>query len=69
MGDAHPDTNAHLSQASVITHISCMSPTRVGVIGAGVAGPVCAMLLKQKGYDPILYERLDGPSEAGLGLA
>ncbi|EKM53970.1 uncharacterized protein PHACADRAFT_257500 [Phanerochaete carnosa HHB-10118-sp] len=45
-----------------------MSPTRVGVIGAGVSGPVMAMFLKQKGYDPILYERLDAPSDAGLGL-
>ncbi|EKM53957.1 uncharacterized protein PHACADRAFT_257471 [Phanerochaete carnosa HHB-10118-sp] len=46
-----------------------MSPARVGVIGAGVSGPVAAMLLKQKGYDPILYERLDAPSDAGLGIA
>lgn len=48
-----------------------MAPTstRVGVIGAGIAGPVMAMFLKQKGYDPIVYERLDVPSEAGLGIA
>ncbi|EKM52862.1 uncharacterized protein PHACADRAFT_100160 [Phanerochaete carnosa HHB-10118-sp] len=46
-----------------------MSPARVAVIGAGVVGPVAAMLLKQKGYDVVLYERLDSPSEAGLGLA
>ncbi|GJE94995.1 FAD-dependent monooxygenase [Phanerochaete sordida] len=45
-----------------------MSPTRVGIIGAGIAGPVAAMLLKQQGYAPTLYERLDAPSEAGLGL-
>ncbi|EKM53956.1 uncharacterized protein PHACADRAFT_209786 [Phanerochaete carnosa HHB-10118-sp] len=45
-----------------------MSPTRVAVIGAGVSGPVAAMLLKQKGYDPVVYERLDAISEAGLGL-
>ncbi|GJE95030.1 FAD-dependent monooxygenase [Phanerochaete sordida] len=45
-----------------------MSPTRVGVIGAGVAGPVIAMLLKQQGYDPVVYERLDALSDAGLGL-
>lgn len=45
-----------------------MSRTRVGVIGAGIAGPVAAMFLKQKGYDPVLYERLDSPSNAGLSI-
>lgn len=45
-----------------------MAPARVGVIGAGVSGPVMAMFLKQKGYDPVLYERLDTPSDAGLGI-
>lgn len=46
-----------------------MSSARVAVVGAGVVGPVAAMLLKQKGYDVVLYERLDSPSDAGLGLA
>ncbi|GJE95031.1 FAD-dependent monooxygenase [Phanerochaete sordida] len=46
-----------------------MSPARVGVIGAGIVGPVLSIFLKQKGYDPILYERLDAPSDAGLGIA
>lgn len=45
-----------------------MPPTRVGVIGAGIAGPVAAMFLKQNGYNPVLYERLDSPSDHGLGL-
>ena len=46
-----------------------MSPTRVGVIGAGIGGPVMAMFLKQKGYEPVVFERNDGPSDAGLGIA
>lgn len=40
-----------------------MSPARVGVIGAGMAGPVLAMYLKLKGYDPVIYERTDSISE------
>ena len=46
-----------------------MSPTRVAIIGAGIAGPVLAMLLKQKGYDPVLYERTESTTSAGLSLA
>ncbi|GJE95020.1 FAD/NAD(P)-binding domain-containing protein [Phanerochaete sordida] len=45
-----------------------MAPARVGVIGAGVSGPAMAMFLQQKGYAPVLYERLDAPSDAGLGI-
>ena len=43
--------------------------TRVAVIGCGIAGPVLAMFLKVKGYDPVIYERLSEPSTAGLSLA
>ncbi|KIP01899.1 hypothetical protein PHLGIDRAFT_96569 [Phlebiopsis gigantea 11061_1 CR5-6] len=42
--------------------------TRVGVIGAGIAGPLLAMLLKQKGYEPVVFERNPAPSEAGIGI-
>lgn len=45
-----------------------MPPPRVGVIGAGVSGSVLAILLKLKGYDPVLYERNEGVTEAGLGI-
>lgn len=45
-----------------------MAPAKVGIIGAGMAGPVLAVFLKSKGYDPIVYERTDSPSDAGLGL-
>lgn len=45
-----------------------MTPARVGVIGAGIAGPVLATLLKLKGYDPVVFERNEGVSDAGLGL-
>ncbi|GJE95021.1 FAD-dependent monooxygenase [Phanerochaete sordida] len=46
-----------------------MSPVRVAVIGAGIAGPVAAMFLKQQGYDPVIFERNDGVTDAGLGIA
>ncbi|KIP01417.1 hypothetical protein PHLGIDRAFT_17213 [Phlebiopsis gigantea 11061_1 CR5-6] len=45
-----------------------MEPTKVGVIGAGMAGPALALFLKAKGYSPIVYERNNKPSEAGLGI-
>lgn len=45
-----------------------MSPARVLIIGAGVAGPPLATLLKMKGYDPVMFERIDGPSTGGLAL-
>lgn len=45
-----------------------MPPTRVGVIGAGMAGPVLALFLKAKGYDPVVFERRDPSSDAGLGI-
>lgn len=43
-------------------------PTRVAVIGCGIAGPTLAMFLKKKGYDPVIYERLDDVPSAGLSL-
>ena len=51
-----------------LKHESPMEPTRVGIIGAGMAGPVLAIFLKAKGYSPIVYERNEAPSDAGLGI-
>ncbi|PYH94368.1 FAD/NAD(P)-binding domain-containing protein [Aspergillus ellipticus CBS 707.79] len=44
-----------------------MSPT-VLIIGCGVAGPVLALLLKQKGYHPIVLEKVRALSDAGASL-
>ncbi|KAL5485407.1 hypothetical protein ACEPAI_8049 [Sanghuangporus weigelae] len=46
-----------------------MALSEVAIIGAGIAGPVLAMLLKQKGYIPVLYERTEGTTSGGLSLA
>ncbi|KAI0707815.1 FAD/NAD(P)-binding domain-containing protein [Earliella scabrosa] len=46
-----------------------MVATRVVIVGGGIAGPVLAMLLKAKGYDPVIYERTDAPTDLGLSLA
>ncbi|KAH7888621.1 hypothetical protein F5I97DRAFT_1925141 [Phlebopus sp. FC_14] len=46
-----------------------MSSTKVIIVGAGIAGPVLGIFLKMQGYSPIIYERLSGPTEAGLSLA
>lgn len=45
-----------------------MSRTRVGIIGAGIAGPVLAIFLKNKGYEPVVFERNDPSAETGLGI-
>ncbi|OJJ94984.1 hypothetical protein ASPACDRAFT_55561 [Aspergillus aculeatus ATCC 16872] len=43
------------------------SPT-VLIIGCGIAGPVLAILLKQRGYAPIIFERVSTLGEAGASL-
>ena len=46
-----------------------MAATKIIIAGGGIAGPVLGMLLKLKGYDPTIYERLEAPSDMGLSLA
>jgi NADPH-dependent glutamate synthase beta subunit-like oxidoreductase len=46
-----------------------MSSTTVAIIGAGIAGPLLAVFLKNKGYDPVLYERTESRATGGLSLA
>ncbi|KAL8369931.1 hypothetical protein RB595_000336 [Gaeumannomyces hyphopodioides] len=41
---------------------------KVLVIGCGVAGPVVACLLKQKGYRPIVFERAPAPGDIGQSI-
>lgn len=43
-------------------------PTKVIIVGCGVAGPVLATLLKSKGYQPVVYERIKAGSDGGLSL-
>ena len=38
------------------------------IVGAGIAGPVLALFLKAKGYTPVIFERTDGLTDAGLSL-
>ncbi|KAF7333483.1 FAD/NAD(P)-binding domain-containing protein [Mycena venus] len=45
-----------------------MPPTKVIIVGCGIAGPVLALLLKQKGYQPVIYERGKRAPDAGLSL-
>lgn len=45
-----------------------MSPTKVGIIGAGLAGITLSIFLKAKGYEPIVYERTDGVPDMGLSI-
>lgn len=38
------------------------------IIGCGVAGPVLAILLKRKGYQPIVFEKVRELGTAGASL-
>ena len=42
--------------------------TKVIVVGGGIAGPVLAIILKSKGYDPIVYEKVDALADVGLSI-
>ncbi|KAJ7060449.1 FAD/NAD(P)-binding domain-containing protein [Mycena amicta] len=42
--------------------------SKVIIAGCGIAGPVLALLLKQKGYAPVIYERGGRAPAAGLSL-
>ncbi|KAJ5935164.1 FAD/NAD(P)-binding domain-containing protein [Penicillium verhagenii] len=44
------------------------SPPIVLIIGCGVAGPVLSILLKKKGYQPIVFEKVRALGEAGASL-
>ncbi|RFU76845.1 hypothetical protein TARUN_5431 [Trichoderma arundinaceum] len=45
-----------------------MAPPTVLIIGCGVAGPVLAILLKRKGYQPIVFEKVRELGTAGASL-
>ncbi|KIK68856.1 hypothetical protein GYMLUDRAFT_34848 [Collybiopsis luxurians FD-317 M1] len=44
------------------------APTKVIIVGCGVAGPVLALFLKSKGYQPVIYERIVQDSDGGISL-
>ncbi|PYH70922.1 FAD-dependent oxidoreductase [Aspergillus vadensis CBS 113365] len=45
-----------------------MSSSAVLIIGCGIAGPVLAILLKRKGYNPIVFEKVQALGDAGASL-
>src|SRR5271154_2795926 len=45
-----------------------MSSPTVLIIGCGIAGPVLALLLKQKGYSPVVFEKVTELGNAGASL-
>lgn len=51
------------------SHLEMSSPTVI-VVGCGIAGPVLALLLQQKGYAPVIVEKVRELGDAGgaLGL-
>ncbi|KAG0648843.1 Aurachin C monooxygenase isomerase [Hyphodiscus hymeniophilus] len=45
-----------------------MSSPKVLVIGCGIAGPVVALLLQKKGYEPLVFEKVRELGDAGASL-
>jgi salicylate hydroxylase len=45
-----------------------MSSPKVLIIGCGIAGPVIALLLKKKGYEPIVLEKVRKLGDVGGSL-
>jgi salicylate hydroxylase len=41
---------------------------KVLIIGAGISGPILALLLKRKGYSPLVLEKVHSLGDAGSGL-
>ena len=50
---------------------SCQSFTMatVIVVGCGIIGPVMAIMLKDKGYNPVIVEKVKHSGDAGLSFA
>jgi salicylate hydroxylase len=44
------------------------TPPTVLIIGCGIAGPVLALLLKRKGYNPIVFEKVRQLGDVGASL-
>ncbi len=45
-----------------------MPPPHIAIIGCGISGPVTALLLKQRGYEVTLFERVANPEPVGAGF-
>lgn len=47
-------------------HLSNIKMATVLVVGCGIVGPVIALLLKKKGYRPVIAERVTEMRDVGL---
>lgn len=43
--------------------------SKVVIVGGGITGPVLALLLKQKGWNPIVVEKVSDLGASGLAIA
>lgn len=48
---------------------SKIKPSTVLIVGAGIAGPALALLLRQKGYLPTVVEKVRDMGEVGVALS
>lgn len=49
-------------------NVAVMPTVKVIIIGCGIAGPVIALLLKKKGYEPVVLEKVKELGDAGASL-
>lgn len=48
---------------------SIFKPSTVLIVGGGIAGPTLALLLQEKGYLPILVEKVPDLGDVGIALS
>lgn len=43
--------------------------SKIVIVGGGITGPVLALLLKQKGWNPVVVEKVSDLGASGLAIA
>lgn len=46
-----------------------VTSSKVVIVGGGITGPVLALLLKQKGWNPVIVEKVKDLGATGLAIA
>ena len=58
-----------LTSEAVASHYQVMTRSpRALIVGCGIAGPVLAILLKNKGYETIVFEKVQKLGDVGASL-
>ena len=66
----NPPANVETSFLShIISSFKFNTMATVVIVGCGIIGPVIAVMLKNKGYNPVIVEKIRQSGDAGLSLA